>query len=33
MQTHHWLLLAVLMVAGYFVGAKYPQLAHKVGVA
>ncbi len=33
MQAHHWIALLVLLVAGYFVGARWPILAQKVGVA
>lgn len=33
MQSHHWILLIVLMLAAYAVGARYPILAQKVGIA
>jgi len=32
MQGHHWLLLAVVAVVFYVVGAKYPAVAAKVGI-
>lgn len=32
MESHHWLLLAVVLVVGYAVGVKYPQWGAKVGL-
>lgn len=32
MQTHHWLLLIVVFVVAYYVGAKYPGMISKVGL-
>ncbi len=33
MQFHHWVFLALVLVAGYFIGARWPVLAQKVGVS
>lgn len=32
MQTHHFILFAIIAVAFYLVGAKFPGLAAKVGI-
>ena len=32
MQSHHFLLLLVVLVAGYVAGCLYPQLGQKVGL-
>lgn len=32
MQIHHWLLLAVVFIIAYYVGAKYPGMVSKVGL-
>lgn len=32
MRAHHWLLFAVLIVAGYVLGVIYPALGQKVGL-
>lgn len=29
MQGHHWLMLVVVLVVGYFLGSKYPGLIGK----
>ncbi len=33
MKASHWLLLLIVLLAGYVAGARYPQLAHKLHVA
>ena len=32
MESHHWLFLAIVLAAGYFLGAKWPSLARSIGV-
>lgn len=32
MQGHHWLMLALVVVIGYVLGVKFPQLGAKVGL-
>lgn len=32
MQAHHWLMLALVLGAGYFIGARYPALARQAGM-
>jgi hypothetical protein len=32
MQAHHWLFLGIVLIAGYFIGAKWPAIATRVGV-
>lgn len=32
MKAHHWLFLGLVLVAGYFIGVKWPTLAKSVGV-
>lgn len=33
MKSHHWVVLLIVLAAGYLAGARFPGLAHKVGVA
>jgi hypothetical protein len=33
MKAQHWVFLAIVLVAGYFIGAKWPTIAQKVGAA
>ncbi len=33
MQPHHFVILALVLIAGYLAGARWPVLAHKVGIA
>lgn len=33
MYSGHWLMLAIVLIAGYFIGAKWPVLAQQVGAA
>lgn len=33
MQAHHWIALLLLLAVGYFIGARWPILAQKVGAA
>jgi hypothetical protein len=32
MQTHHWVMMAIILVVGYALGAKFPQWGAKVGL-
>lgn len=32
MRGHHWLMLALVLIAGYIAGAKWPQAARTIGV-
>ena len=32
MQGHHYIMLIVVLIVGYLVGAKYPAMAQKVGL-
>jgi hypothetical protein len=32
MQAHHWVVLGLVLIAGYLIGAKWPTLARQVGV-
>jgi hypothetical protein len=33
MASHHWIMLLVVAVVFYWIGAKFPQIAKSVGVA
>lgn len=33
MEAHHWMLLGLLLVIGYVLGAKFPIAAQRVGIA
>lgn len=33
MQGQHWVLVAVVAVVFYVIGAKFPSVAHQIGVA
>jgi hypothetical protein len=33
MRAQHWLFLGIVLLAGYFIGAKWPAIAQRVGVA
>jgi hypothetical protein len=32
MQTHHWIMFALLIIAGYIAGRMWPQLGQTVGL-
>jgi hypothetical protein len=32
MYAHHWVMLGVVLIAGYLLGAQYPSLAKTVGI-
>lgn len=32
MQSHHWLMLVVVLLIGYVVGSKFPQWGQKIGL-
>lgn len=33
MRAHHWIMVGLVLIAGYFLGAKYPALAARAGVS
>ena len=32
MQSHHWLMLAVVLIVGYALGVKFPSYGNKLGL-
>lgn len=32
MRAQHWLFLGIVLLAGYFIGAKWPQVAQRSGL-